>query len=356
MLPIYMFTRRTNNSCPRGFAVRQTTLLGYSTISVACLCLAGGFYLLLAGEATLSLTVLDLESGLPISNATVTAGWEMPNPDGDWGSGPVRNSQKKTDESGFCRVSLGSAKGYVQAEHSAFYSSGLYNKADLGLGHSILALNKPSLTIKLLKKINPVDMYVRKVSADRGGKIPALDTPCGFDLKRCAWVKPYGDGETADFVVTAKLAYRGDRDYDYVCTLSYPGHLNGIQVMQKPPEGQNSSMKFPRSAPLNGYLNSWSAQGALGQGPLIHATPDAVEKTEGAVGEDGGFVFRVRGKATEDEKSASSCLYGKIHGPISIKVLPWYPKPEQQMFLGLEFRYYLNPNEDNTSLESMAFT
>ena len=95
MLPIYMFTRRTNDSCPRGFAVRQTTLLGYSTISVACLCLAGGFYLLLAGEATLSLTVLDLESGLPISNATVTAGWEMPNPDGIGVAAPSETHKRR---------------------------------------------------------------------------------------------------------------------------------------------------------------------------------------------------------------------------------------------------------------------
>jgi hypothetical protein len=316
------------------------------------LSLIGGLYLITAGEASIGVTAIDAENGSPITGATVTSGWEIPNPSGGWGSGPVKHLQGITDAAGYCRISIGSDNAYVQVDHPSYYNSGAYDKNSLKLTNPILALNHPEITVQLLRKLRPVPMYVRKIRADGIGRIPCLGQSCGFDLIRCAWVKPYGQGEIADFTVTASLAYRGEREYDFLCSITFADSRDGLLLMPRSQQNRSTSLRLPREAPANGFLPAWPIQGYLGKGPPIYARPDKGNDPGGKRSyEEDNFIFRVRTNAeVGGTEVASNGMYGKIHGPLTVEVLPWYPKAGQEMYLGLEFLYYLNP-DGTTSLE-----
>ena len=313
----------------------------YGLIGCLLLCLISAGYWAIASEASVVVTVLD-EQGDPVAGAAVQSGWGIAPPSG-FG---IDYTHRKglTEVNGTCTLPLGGrVDAGISAGKEGYYGAGM--GLEKLLPNPVLALNHPAVTIRLLKRLRPVPMYVRKVLPDGIGRIPKLGEPCGFDLRMFAWVRPHGSGEVADFTVLANLAYRGERDYDYLCTISFPDPRDGLRLISSPLRNGATSLRLPRDAPIDGFLAKWTIQGLLGEGPLIHALPNSAKDPGGKRNYDeDNFIFRVR---SQDDAS-KGCLYGKIHGPISIKVLPWYPKPGQEIYLGLEFLYYLNPDGTNS--------
>ena len=315
----------------------------YGLIGGLLLCLVGGSYWAIAGETSVVVTVLD-EQGAPVADAEVQSGWGVPPPSG-FGL-DYTHRKGLTEADGTCTLPLGGrVDAGVGAGKAGYYGAGM--KLEKLLPNPVLALNHPAVTISLLKKLRPVSMYVRKVLPDGTGRIPLLGETCGFDLMQCAWVKPHGLGEVSDFTVLANLAYRGERDYDFFCTITFASNRDGIQLMPQLPNKRTTSLRLPREAPEDGFRNKWTIQGVLGKGPLIHALPGEPNDPGGIrIHDDDNFIFRVRSR--DDDGIGPRCMSGKIHGPINVEVLPWYPKPDQQIYLGLEFIYYLNPDGTNS--------
>jgi hypothetical protein len=301
---------------------------------------------LVSGETTVIVSVID-ERGNPIPAAKVLTGWSRPIPNGQgWGEEQVGKAKESTNVDGVACLHVGGI-GPIIVKHPDYYTDGKNDDAmrDL-MPNPILALNRPEITVTLLKKLRPVPMYVRRIQADGIGRIPRFKEPCGFDLRRCDWIAPYGDGEVADFTVTGKLDYRGERQFDYTCLVAFASSTDGIQLVPRPFRNRVNKLRLPREAPAGGYINEWPKQGFLGDAPFTYASSDLESYPAGRRNyEDDNFIFRVR---STGDRSDPRGLYGKIHGSLSVQVLPWFPKPGQEMYLGLEFTYYLNPDGTNS--------
>lgn len=325
--------------------MNKAALMRYSKFAAIFL-LVGSCVWLMSGETVVTVNVVD-EVGRPIPGVTVGMGWsKMIEPGYGWGSEPAGGIEEKTGTDGIARLHV-SGVGAMDARHPDYYTDGRSRDQmrDL-MPNPVLALNRPEVTVALLKKLRPVPMYVRRLKADGAGRIPRLGEPCGFDLKRGAWVAPYGNGEVADLIVTGKLAYRGEREFDYTCIIIFDSPHDGIQLSSKPFRNRMSALRLPREAPMEGYLNAWPKQGFLGSGPLTYAASEAESDLAGKRNyEDDNFIFRVR--SARDPANPLG-IYGKIHGPLSVHVLPWFPRPGQEMYLGLDFTYYLNPDGTNS--------
>ena len=318
----------------------STPLMGLVLLIASCVWL-------FSGETTVTTKVID-ENGDPIPGSTVSIGWSKPIPKGSgWGSMPAGGTQAITDQTGIVHLQVGGV-GAMRVTHPKYYFNGITTEEIFALmPNPVLALNSPKVTVTLLKKLKPVPMYVRRVVADGTGKIPRLGEACGFDLMRCDWVEPYGKGEVSDLIVTANFAYRGERDYDYNCNITFAGSHDGIRLEPVSILNRMSELRLPREAPLEGYRSDWALQGFLGKGRLVFAAPGVMSDPGGARNyENDNFIFRIR-SSRENGKNAGG-FYGKIHGELAIKILPWYPKPDQEKYLGLDFFYYLNPDGTNS--------
>jgi hypothetical protein len=274
-------------------------------------------------------------------------GWSKPIPLGyGWGEQPAGGTEEQTGADGVARLHVGGI-GAMAARHPDYYADGKSWEDMMGLmPNPVLTLNRPNVVVTLLRKIRPVPMYVRQVKAGGIGRIPCLGEPCGFDLQKCAWVAPYGHGEVADFVITANLAYRGRLDCDYTCLISFPTPGDGIQLIPRPFRKRTNALRLPREAPLDGYVSAWPKQGFIGSGPLTYAASGAKSDPAGPRNtEDDNFFFRVRSRGDLSNRQGE---YGKIHGPLSVQVMPWFPEPGHEMYLGLDFIYYLNPDGTNS--------
>jgi hypothetical protein len=186
----------------------------------------------------------------------------------------------------------------------------------------------------VLRKIeNPVAMYARKISAE----IPAVNQPCGFDLMLADWVAPYGQGKSADLVVTVTNR-RLDSwfDYDVSATLTFSNRLDGLQEASLPKAYSVSAFKWPRQAPEGGYQPSFSARASW--------FPQGSGKLPVRTFKDGqAYFFRVR--TAESNRQIVSALYGKIDGGIVLE-------PRETKLCKIIFLYYLNPTPLDRNMES----
>jgi len=182
----------------------------------------------------------------------------------------------------------------------------------------------PTVEVKLKEARNPVPMYAKRTQSM---KIPAVDTPVGYDLEKGDWVVPYGEGIISDFIFTFYIRFPSNRDWDCSYTLTFSNADDGIQEYT-PPEDDFSSYRWPYEAPEEGYSSNirWAD----------YYYPSGENKSD--YKKDRRYIFRVRTKRDEAGK-ITEARFGKINGDIE-----FFPNGK------IRFTYYFNPG-DNRSLE-----
>jgi len=168
-----------------------------------------------------------------------------------------------------------------------------------------------------LKKIrNPIGMYARRVNLG----IPEYSKPIGFDAQVVDWVSPYGQGKQTDFILTAEVDKKSEREYKYKLVVGFPNPKDGIMEFKK---DQWSAFNSPYKAPESGYKQEWIQR--------RERTPDAFGISNYAP-ETRAFIFRVRTELDE-QGNIRRAHYGKIYGDF------------------MKFTLYLNPTPNDRNLE-----
>ena len=303
---------------------------------------AGGAALLTpdphAKPAALDVTVMD-EVGIPVPNAIVHANrarwiytrpilrnllvktgfldinyerWEML---GEW----------VTNNKGFVKLrfrSFGFPRG-ISAVKNEYYTSRIPIKHE-GDWRSPRLLPYPMKKTVVLKKIrNPIPLIV---TAFHEFKWPgSLDEPIGFDMVRSDWMPPHGRGEHEDvqFLITLKSDVELSKNFG-ILTVSIIGENNGLVSILKKQMTPDSSLTFPNTAPLEGYINI----------PII------VDVLKSANDKIQNHFFRIRTELDEHDNVVSA-LYGRME----------YIHNSIMGFKTLRFYYWLNPTPNDCNLE-----
>jgi hypothetical protein len=251
----------------------------------------------------------------------------------------------KTDVNGEFRAS-GMAKNsvFLVANKAGYY------EARVGR----LPYNKDiEYTVILPRVINPVALYVRRVSLI----FPKQDEWLGYDFEVGDWAAPNGKGKVVDIqfrfknqflgwldtvkhleeeIAINKRAYAAGRKewtmeefkkyngkWDASLEMSFPGEKEGIQEeMHFLPY---SRLKLPHAAPGDGYLSAW------------HYEADTFRPRSSR--EEVGFFLRTRVKLDKDGNIISA-NYTKVKGDFRLDA-----RGE------VSFTYYFNPTPNDRNLE-----
>ena len=188
-------------------------------------------------------------------------------------------------------------------------------------------------------------MIVRQLDQN-SGKLPDIETPCGFDMIAGDGVQPYGTGKVSDFIVSLKLDIRKHLGLDYQGSLVFPNPGDGVILYPVRLRFRVSELRLPAEAPMGGYQSSFAWNVLFGSEPSKYADTAAprVPGPKDRNFEDDNYFIRVRTKKSED--GTVSGIYGKIHGQIKLGIgaindisVPADAKPSVQLL------YYLNPDE-----------
>jgi len=261
--------------------------------------------------------------GNPIDNATVTASYDFPKGMGmGWGTA-TKYVDGRTDKDGYFTITH-KAAGIC---NFSVRKEGFYGSSDSYTFNSrilfIWSPWNPTMEIKLKRKKNPTKMYAKSINNMNAKKVPALDTPIGYDLEIGDWVAPYGKGVISDFVFIFKVRFLKNDDWDVSYTLTFSNEHDGIQEWIIP-KGNQSVFFWPYEAPEDGYKKEikWSSYHHPGGWAGVHKSDYK---------EDRKYIFRVRTK-TDEKGNIVEARYGKIPGDIRL-----FSTGE------ITFTYYFNP-------------
>ncbi len=284
------------------------------------------------------------ESGSPITNATVHAGFATAiKPGWGWGAGKPNEIQGLTDTNGVC-VLQGSGNGGsvgIGVRKDGYYGSAGYEIVFTNLTGTIMRKWEPwNPTVNvILKQIGaPIPMYAKSFG---NRSIPTSNQPVGFDLMAGDWVSPHGKGQETDLRFTFSFepervhtnwygsSPRIHRLFDYSLAISFCNKDDGAVPVSVTPHKGGSALRLPPMAPEAGYS------------PL---SPRRVYQQEGKpqrtdIQKDQNYFFRVRTKK-DDNGNIVSALYGKIYGDFQFD--------ERGR---LTFTYYLNPTPNDRNVE-----
>jgi hypothetical protein len=258
------------------------------------------------------------EQGNPISGANVSISF-MKAKEKEWGMTTYDKDGKSDNEGLYTTSGEGTQSVSIFITKDGYYPSGDGVKLT-----SRSFLNRwepwnPTIEVVLKKKRNPVPMYDNHRTSY---KVPKLDTPVGFDLEKEDWVTPYGNGLTADFLITFNAEIRAYTDYDCGFSLKFSNPHDGIQEYFFDAKDQ-SYFKWPFEAPTSGYLSEISKQKNM----LLKTTGYKSDEKNNA-----NYIFRVRTKVDKNGNIVDA-RYGKISGEFG-----FVPSGE------ITFRYFLNPD------------
>ena len=160
-------------------------------------------------------------------------------------------------------------------------------------------------------------MYYKEGNAIDSFKLPILNQPVGFDLKVGDWVKPYGKGDTVDFLATLR-SHESDTLRQCHCLLTFPNPLDGI-LEHRYPQDDHSSYKWPFLAPERGYkktlvLSDWMYEK---NGDAGYWRRHKERKNNGP------FIIRTR-TTTNAEGELVSAHYSRISNMESIWLTYWF--------------------------------
>jgi len=234
-------------------------LLKLLLIVTVCFLPANGYAQVLFPISKITIRAVD-NDGNPIDNATVVASYDFPKGMGmGWGTA-TKYADGSTDKDGFFTITHKAAgRCNFSLSKEGFYDSSKSYKFKGRLLLFAWSPWNPTMVIKLKRKKNPTKMYAKSISNMNAKKVPALDTPIGYDLEQGDWVAPYGKGVIKDFIFVCKAIHRGYKDWEASYTLTFSNEHDGIQeyFAQK---GNQSEYYWPYEAPEEGYQKEirWS--------------------------------------------------------------------------------------------------
>lgn len=322
------------------------------TIWLAATLLAGAC---LAQELSFRVKVVDAETGLPLTNVTVRAGFLHRTY--SWEKGiKINQKLEMTDEDGMayflgesncgevdCTIKGG--LGYYEPRPITLY--GDKGKCE-GVAVSLIRFFVPERWIVtndvrfLMRKVGrPIPLKAKNVKRwNADGLYPdGMDT-LAYDLMAGDWLPPLGKGTFADVVLVHRRIERGEgtlygrsvtkRIWRDEVEMRFPGDGNGLVGYVSDP---SETLRI-RTAPETGYRPSH----------LIWAEQDKRLRYHSSEDRNRSFAFRVRTRRGAHGEIVEA-FYGKIYGNPRLIDGGGYP------LLGFEMTYYLNPVPLDRNLE-----
>ena len=147
--------------------------------------------------AKITIKALD-NDGAPIPIADVTFNFDYAKDPGmGWGT-KTETVEGKTDNYGMFTITKPAAgKCSFRVNKDGFYDSSKSYEFKETTALFTWSPWNPTVEINLKKIINPTTMYAKNTAAM---KVPALESPVGYDLVKGDWVAPYGKGTVSDFI------------------------------------------------------------------------------------------------------------------------------------------------------------
>ncbi|MCQ2403261.1 MAG: hypothetical protein MJ202_06000 [Lentisphaeria bacterium] len=296
----------------------------------------GLLFYLFGAEAKICVTVVDAD-GKPVENALTLATYRQYN----WGL--VNNVERLADANGYAELvgrcdDLGASvhitkEGYYKTmERKAFVQIGGDIKVQGGKWQPYGAHRT-----YVLKEIrNPVPMVVFWPLNMRP---PELCKEFGYDLEYGDYVKPYGDGEVADFFVKFEWD-EDDKRKIKTMTMTFPNALDGAYICSY---YEPSELKSPYRADEEAqYLKEFVFSKTREKDPKEGYWRIVSEEQ---LAEDRGLILRTRTKV-DANGTLVSAHYSKIYGRFAIDG----QSPETMGIVGGVTTYF-NPVENDTNLE-----
>jgi hypothetical protein len=155
-----------------------------------------------------------------------------------------------------------------------------------------------------------------------------------YDLQAGDWVSPYGKGSIRDLEFLMHRDFRARFDYNWDLTITFPGEGNGWQGISPDQENPHSELRFPRTAPADGYTRN-----------EMRLAVDRVPERARSTNSTGvtNYFLRVRSQFDVNKK-LTSALYGKLLGPLKVEGISYGAG-------NLSFTYYLNPTSLDRNME-----
>ena len=284
-------------------------------------------------EAKITVHVVS-DQGQPLMNIPISLStFNHFQPGEGFGRDIYSNLTGKTDIKGFVSFSIESVRGDMGIG-TDYPLVGVYQG---NIGYQFININSgkwqpwnPTVEFVVKPILNPIPMYARNMGVMGSNfKLPAKNTPIGFDLEAADFVAPYGKGTSSDFIFTlSDIASTNatQKPTESALTITFPNKGDGIQPVISSEINQGSVFSLPRYAPEGGY-----------QATLVQKYSQVW--VHGRLQENQNYFYRVR-TVLDGSGNVKSALYGKIAGPIQF----WDNA-------GLEFTYYLNPTPNDRNME-----
>ncbi|MCQ2403260.1 MAG: hypothetical protein MJ202_05995 [Lentisphaeria bacterium] len=296
----------------------------------------GLLFYLFGAEAKVCVTVVDAD-GKPVENALTLATYRQYN----WGL--VNNVEKLTDENGYAEL-VGRCD-YLDAD-VVVKKEGCYEtrveKCFKKMGGDIhVKWGKwhpygKHLTCVLKEIRNPVPMVVFwRVFMH----VPEIGKEFGYDLEYGDFVKPYGDGEVADFQLKIEWE-EDDKRIVKKATMTFPNALDGAYVF---PLYRASKLRSPYHADMDAQYQKefvfYSVWVKEKPGRAWHHIVEEEKLTEAQ-----GMILRTRTKV-DANGTLVSAHFSKLYGELATDGFT----PEEASLGGMST--YFNPVENDTNLE-----
>ena len=303
----------------------------------------GIFFRLFGAEAKICATVVD-DDGKPVEDAEVTATYRLYHT--GWGD-CVNNVTCLTDAGGRADLTgrCDEFDAWVIAEKEGFYRTceersvksednpdgkGIYTKWGKWNPYGV----KKTYVLKEIR--NPVPLVVFR---DIAMSSTEFDKEFGFDLEYGDFVKPYGDGEVADFYVK----FEWDEDAQNLVkkmTMTFPNALDGAYIC---PYYEPSRLKSPYRADEEAqYLKEFVFSKTRKRDPKEGFWRIVSEEQ---LAKDQGLILRTRTKVDADGTLVSA-HYSKIYSQFDIG--GYFPELE---ITNGGITTFFNPVENDTNLE-----
>ena len=252
--------------------------------------------------------------------------------------GPVWSDVRNTDETGKLKViedTIGSIN--VTSSKDGYYRSMKKytwnmreNWKQIQAEQRLIPWN-PTITLTM-KKIG--DVVPMKVTPSFSIKLPGIGEEYVMDLLEADWLPPHGKGKVEDCFVSVIGNQKSSK-----LLIRFPNPNDGM-IRVEPSEHLESRLRFPREAPVNGYLPSVE----------ITTVYDAYMRQpsfEEAMAS--GYLFRIR-TPQDGQESDEGPLYGKIVRFSSFSgIREWGGVPGARIS---SIHLYINPEPGDRRIEA----
>ena len=245
---------------------------------------------------------------------------------------PMRETIVRTDALGTATARFPCYSGDFDCFVSApgFYSEILryihFKIRGDSVGYARLLEHEKDVSLTLRRKRNPIPMYCDQTGYSMN--IPAHQGSFGFDMKRRDWVKPYGTGETVDFLLEYRFVEtNGTQRYEGA--LCFQDEKSGAYRLKKYKTSGDFCSVY--EADTNGvYRNRFEF--------VREASKTGLRIRSDLLNDDEYFVLRTRVRV-DDKGRILSANYSKIYGMFAIDRILYFRES------------FFNPTPNDPNLE-----